>query len=146
MDKKPRTIKNSSIDHPGRLLRSALQRGQAIHTKRCKEFDLTTMQSSALGALNQSGPSTQRALSCAIDMELSNLNGLIKRLLDKKLIHQNPDPKDARSKIISLTKKGGRIAAKLIPLSTDVADELLAPLTKADAKIFMQLLEKIAHP
>ena len=145
MDKKPRTIKNNSIGHPGRLLRSALQRGQAIHAKKCRELDLTTMQSSALGALNQTGPCTQRALSHAIDMELSNLNGLIKRLLDKKLISQNPDPKDARSKIISLTNKGQRFAAKLIPLSADVADELLAPLSKADAKIFIQMLEKIAH-
>ncbi len=130
-------------DHPGRLLRRALQRCREIHTSVCAHLDITSMQATALYALGIIGPTTQAALGIAIDMEPSNVHGLIRRLIAKKLITLTVHKTDARANIITLTPEGKRFANELEKLSVDISEQFLAPLNTKEQKTLQSLLLRV---
>jgi DNA-binding MarR family transcriptional regulator len=130
-------------EHPGPLLRQALQKCRGVHVLVCNDLDITSMQTSAIYTLNEMGAISQATLGKAIVMEPPNVHGLVKRLLQKDIITLNSTDNDARANIIELTAKGKKLA-KIIKLrSVQVKERFLAPLNKKEQKLLRELLERL---
>ena len=130
-------------EHPGPLLRQALQKCRGIHAEVCDDLDITSMQASAIHTLNEMGSISQVTLGKAIVMEPPNVHGLVKRLLQKDIISLTSTDNDARPNIINLTRKGKKLSKTIELRSVQVKEKFLAPLSKGEQKMLRHLLERL---
>lgn len=130
--------------HPGPLLRRAMQRIHSVHTKVCGEADVSPTQIFALGVIRQKVTLSKRDLGLGIGMELSNVTGLVKRLIDRGYVIETADSKDRRVKNISLTPKAEELVVWMQPKLNEIASEFLAPLSESEAATLLTLLNKVA--
>jgi len=133
------------LDHPGFLLRRALQHCREIHTEVCADLDITTMQAAAIQVLGLLGATTQVTLGKAIDMEPPNVHGLARRLMAKGLVTLTPNENDARANNLELTASGKKLARQVSVRGKKVGEQFLAPLSKNEQKRLQILLFKLIH-
>ncbi|WP_155125535.1 MarR family winged helix-turn-helix transcriptional regulator [Pseudovibrio flavus] len=132
-----------TADNPSRLIRRALILSNKIHGEIFKSEDITPVQLAALSVLEEQGPCTKQVLGLGIDMELGNVNGLVKRLAERELVREEIDPLDRRNRVVSLTGKGLALAVRLLPLARKVEEAFLAPLSEPERVEFRSLLAKL---
>jgi DNA-binding MarR family transcriptional regulator len=60
----------------------------------------------AMGLLSVAGPLTPTALAQRLGMGPSTTSALIRRLVDRGHVHQQPNPSDGRSYLLDLTEAG----------------------------------------
>ncbi len=85
----------------GYLLRRAFKRARKYMLKRISKYNLTPMQTAALHALVENGPTSQNKLGRYIRMEPGNVHGLVDRLSTKGLITSRIDENDTRHYILN---------------------------------------------
>ena len=136
------TLENKR-NHPGPLLRRALQRVHIIHTAVCGDIDISPAQIFALDVIKTHGSLSKRELGEGINMELSNVTGLVKRLSDRGYIVETPDKTDRRVKNIRLTQKAEDLVETMQPKLDEISNEFLSPLTASEAKTLSELLKKV---
>lgn len=128
----------------GFLLRRAFKNARKHMLTHIADFDLTPMQTAALHALVENGPTSQNKLGRYIGMEPGNVHGLVERLTRKGFITSRRDLEDARHYVLELTESGLEIANQVIPLRFVASEAILAPLDSEERKIFLQLLAKLS--
>ena len=111
---------------------------------RLSEHDLTPVQTSAIHALIENGPTSQNKLGRYIGMEPGNMHGLVERLMKKDLISSRRDEGDARHYVLELTDKGIDTASAVIPLRFLASEDILSPLNSKERKRFLELLIKLS--
>lgn len=109
-------------------------------------FGLTLWQLDVLTALRRSGPPF--ALSPTQLMELVTLSSgamtnRIDRLEALGLVRRDPDPKDRRGVLISLTPEGLRLVDEAITVRLDEARERLGVYSDGEAELLAGLLRKL---
>lgn len=129
-------------DQIGHLLRRAHQRASAIFQEIMDE-GLTPQQYAALVKVRDFGRVSQNRLGRAVAMDPATSQGVMQRLLAKKLIRREPDPEDKRRTLVSLTAEGEALVARLVPLGVRITDETLGPLAPGERAQFLALLKKI---
>lgn len=127
----------------GYLLRRAFQRARKGMLNRISKYKLTPMQTAALHALVENGPTSQNKLGRYIGMEPGNVHGLVERLTKKDLIKISRDETDARHYVVELTGHGKEVASEIIPLRYLASEDILAPLNGQEKKRFLQLLSRL---
>lgn len=130
-------------NHPGHLLRRASQRCRQIHTEVCDDLEITTMQAAAIHILSDFGAMTQASLGKMIDMERSNVHGLVHRLKKKNLISVKMNKANGRAETIQLASKGKKLAEELGKRSRIVSEEFLSPLNKQEKEMLQECLKKL---
>lgn len=128
----------------GYLLRRAFKNARKVMLNKISEYNLTPMQTSAIHALVENGPTSQNKLGRYIGMEPGNVHGLVERLTKKSLITSRRDDHDARHYVLELTDHGKDIATKIIPLRLLASEEILEPLNGKERKRFLELLIKLS--
>ena len=118
---------------PGHLLRRCQQIAVSVFLDECRGYDLTPLQFAVLTALLQGGPEDQVRLGgrLALDEE----RGLVTRRVSEK---------DRRSKPVSITADGERLIYDAVAAAEAAQDRMLAPLTAAERRQFIRLLQKMA--
>ena len=89
-------------DQVGHLLRRAHQRASAIFQDHMTD-DLTPQQYAALIKVRDFGSVSQNRLGRAVAMDPATSQGVVQRLIAKRLIQRGDDPKDRRRSLLSLT-------------------------------------------
>lgn len=125
------------------LLRRAYKNARKQMLERLSEHKLTPVQTAAIHALVENGPTSQNKLGRYIGMEPGNVHGLVERLAAKELITSRRDETDARHYVLELTDLGKKIAAEIIPLRFMASEDLLEPLSAKERKRFLELLLKL---
>ncbi len=129
----------------GHLLRRAHQRHSAIFQEHIGDSQLTPLQFAALTKLADLGEVSQNQLGRLIAMDAATMQGVIKRLAARGLIHRRPDPDDRRRLILSLTADGRALAAGSLAAAAKITRLTLAPLSAAEQRAFLALLERLAE-
>ena len=137
------TEKDKLVLNAGYLLRRAFKRARKNMLNRISDYGLTPMQTSALHALVENGPTSQNKLGRYIGMEPGNVHGLVDRLSKKDLLTSRIDENDARHYVLELTDHGKKIADEIIPLRRLASEDILSPLSDKERKKFLALLIKI---
>ena len=93
-------------DHIGFLLRRAHQRHVSIFTAAMARADLTPTQFTALLKVVQLGRTTQNLLGRHAAMDPATIQGVVRRLMARGLVHRGRDPMDRRTAVLEATEAG----------------------------------------
>lgn len=127
----------------GHLLRRANQRHTALFARRFMEFDLTPLQFAVLMKLREAGPLSQNLLGRHTAMDPNTVQGVILRLLRRRLLSRSSSPEDKRRKLLTLTEEGTALAERLVDHGLAISEETMAPLNAAQRRQFLTLLAKL---
>ncbi|MAO90001.1 MAG: MarR family transcriptional regulator [Rhodospirillaceae bacterium] len=127
----------------GHLLRRAHQRASAIFQETLDDKALTPMQFAALMRLHDDGSMSQNHLGRLAAMDPATVQGVIRRLQERGLVSRVPDQTDRRRTVLSVTPEGATLAKSLVPSAKEVSAKTLAPLTPAEQKQLLDLLERL---
>jgi MarR family transcriptional regulator, lower aerobic nicotinate degradation pathway regulator len=130
-------------DQAGHVLRRAHQRHTAIFQDSMDELQLTPTQFAALAKIGDVGDVSQNQLGRLTAMDPATIQGVIQRLEARGLIGRQPDPKDRRCTLLSLTVEGQALLADAVTRAKRITEATLAPLTPAERQTFLALLRKL---
>ena len=105
------------------------------------EFSMSPPQVRVLVLMDPQKSMTMSELAQKALIEPSNLTGIIDKLEDRKLLKRSLDLKDRRVKIVSVTRSGANLRAKLIDRIREPAPWMLA-LSEHDQAQLLHILRK----
>ena len=143
--------KNASADgyvleaQVGHLLRRAHQRATAIFLAELGEaHGLTPTQFAALVKLHDLGEQSQNELGRLTAMDPATIQGVVRRLMARRLIGRSGDPGDRRRTKLRLAPRGRDLVERTLALGFTVSARTLAPLRPREQLQFLKLLKKLA--
>jgi len=98
----------------------------------------STSQCHALVELDAHGTMNLNQLSTALNLEKSTISRLVTQLADKGICHIEPDEKDRRNKLITLTKKGLRLVSKINHEATTQVRQALEMMSDEEQNIVVR--------
>src|ERR1700733_7128442 len=98
----------------------------------------------ALTVLRDGGGSTQQALAATLEMDGTNIVGLLNDLEAKNLIERRRSPEDRRRHTVELPDAGAEQLAKVEVALIAVEDEVLGALGKTQRETLYNLLQQAA--
>lgn len=96
-----------------------------------------------MAALNALGECRKTDVINHAMMEISTGTGILNRLIKKKFVDERIDPKDTRSKLLTITKAGRSVLMKCFKKSAMVREILFAGLTEDDKQLIAYLLDPV---
>jgi len=108
-----------------------------------RDAGLTTAQWDVLEVLHSKGPQTVNAVMRAALSTSGNLDVVIKNLEKAGLVIKTIDPRDRRSRIISLTKLGTAKMRAFYPVHNEALRDLFSPLSPSDKRVLIQQLNML---
>ncbi len=108
-----------------------------------RDAGLTASQWDVLEVLHSKGPQTVNTVMQAALSTSGNLDVVIKNLEKSGLVTKAIDPKDRRSRIISLTKAGAAKMRAFYPVHNEALQELFSPLARSDKRELIKLLNAL---
>ena len=133
-------------DQVGYVLRCAHQRATEIFNAVMGPFGVTPTQFAALAKLDDLQAVSQNQLGRLTAMDPATISGVVGRLIARGLVHQSPNPQDARHVVLALTPAGKAAIAEMKAVAAEVSRRTLEPLTANEAGAFLKALAKLAAP
>ena len=130
-------------DQIGYLLRRAHQRASAIFQTTIGDPNITPTQYSSMVKLHEYTELSQNHLGRLVGMDKATMQGVVRRLKERRLVDSRPHPGDARRTLLSLTTEGQRLVTKLLVNGPAVSRETLKPLNAQEQRQLLELLSKI---
>jgi DNA-binding MarR family transcriptional regulator len=121
--------------------------GMAIKARAFEEFEVAGFNPyhhSVLALLDEGSRDTQGAIADALQLDRSQLVGLLDALEERGLIERRRDLVDRRRHLVSLTPDGRKQLAAFRKIIERIEQEFLAPLGDADRATLHALLSRIA--
>jgi DNA-binding MarR family transcriptional regulator len=130
-------------DQVGYLLRRAHQRASSIFQATIGDRNITPTQYSSMVKLHEYTELSQNRLGRLVGMDKATMQGVVRRLRARGLVDSRPDPGDARRTLLSLTRDGQELAARLLINGPAVSRETMKPLTAREQGELLDLLSRI---
>jgi DNA-binding MarR family transcriptional regulator len=99
----------------------------------------------ALTVLRARRGSTQQALAATLEMDGTNIVGLLNELEAEKLIERRRSPEDRRRHVVELTDAGAKQLAKVEVALAAVEEEVLGALDESQRETLYNLLLQAAR-
>jgi len=99
----------------------------------------------ALTVLRAAGDCTQQSLAARLEMDGTNIVGLLNELEAEKLIERRRSPEDRRRHLVELTEAGAKQLAKVESALAAIEDEVLGALDKNQRETLHSLLLQAAR-
>ena len=131
-------------DQVGFLLRRAHQRHAALFQDGMADTDLTPMQFTALIKVVELGRTTQNLLGRLAAMDPATVQGVVRRLMARGLVHSAPDPMDRRTLVLAPTEAGAELAGRAVACARCITESTLEPLDEPERQTLLALLRKLA--
>src|ERR1700685_4525057 len=98
----------------------------------------------ALTVLRDRGGSTHQSLAATLEMDGTNIVGLLNELEARKLIERRRSPEDRRRHLVELTDAGAEQLAQAERAVSAVEDEILGALNESQRETLYSLLQQAA--
>ncbi len=112
-------------------------------TQSLKPLGIGPKQAILLHYLSSHGTSSPTGLSRATVTDPAAVNRAVAVLLKRTLVRREEHATDQRRWQLSLTPKGQNLAGRVEGLYASVSRKLVDPLSPAEKKVFLRLLDKI---
>ena len=96
-----------------------------------------------MAALDEGGPASQAALGRGTGIDRSDVTAALSELESLRLVERTVDPDHGRRKIVTLTSEGTDRLSELDAVVDDVQEQVLAPLTAAQRRQFIDLVARL---
>lgn len=127
----------------GHLLRRAHQRATAIFLEEIGDPRVTPTQFAAMVRLLEEGELSQNHLGRLTAMDPATIQGVIRRLSERRLIARRQDLQDRRRTLLRLSPAGEALIRRLIGNGPKVTACILEPLTPGETRQFLALLRRL---
>lgn len=131
-------------NHAGFLLRRAHQRHVALFLEFAGDHGLTPTQFAALFKAVEMGKVTQNLLGRMTAMDPATIQGVVRRLTERGLLHRTHDPMDRRTAVLMPTEAGIALIDRGVACAQRSHDAVFAALTPAERTQILTLLRKLA--
>lgn len=128
---------------PGHAIRRLHQIAVGIFLQETQPFGVTPVQYAALQTVGNQPGIDQRTLARTIAQDTSTTAGVVDRLEARGLLQRRPAPGDRRVRQLTLTPDGASLLEQLVPAMLRAQQHILAPLSPAQRKTFLHLLERL---
>jgi len=129
----------------GHVLRRAHQRATQIFMAELGDrFQMTPTQYAALIKLYELGEQSQNRLGRLTAMDPATIQGVVKRLEERRLVERSGDPDDRRRSTLRVTEAGAALAREMLPFGRRVTEVTLERLGAAERAEFLVLLQRLA--
>lgn len=98
-----------------------------------------------IATLLKHSPLTMTELAAAIQRDRSTVTTLVKKLHQLGYLELQENPKDTRSRLVSLTEKGNQLKAEFHPISQRLSQTIWQGISAEERKQFRSTLEKIIN-
>jgi DNA-binding MarR family transcriptional regulator len=105
---------------------------------------LTNGQFSLMMSLNRPSPPTMGSVASLLGMDRTTLTAALKPLEQRGLVATGADPKDRRSRLLSLTTEGQDVLASAVPIWIDTHAAIEALLDEAGPESFRDNLRALS--
>lgn len=105
---------------------------EAYSAPNIREFGLTPAQFDVIATLGNTAGMTPKELSERTLITKGTLTGVLDRLELKRMIRRAPSPRDGRSQIVELTKKGQAMFDKVFPAHIKYLAQAFSKFKPAD--------------
>ena len=112
------------------------------------EFGLTSLQFGVMVHLNKMTGTPgieQNVLAARLNVDRNTASVTVEQMVKLGVVARQVNGADRRARLLSLTAKGDRIYAELLPAFTIANANVLAPLSPRERKLFMTLLVRIVE-
>ncbi len=137
-------VVNQPPHHPGALLDHLARRMRLRAEAVLAPLGLRPRHLVALTVLREGGGSTQQALAATLEMDGTNIVGLLNELEAKQLIERRRSPEDRRRHLVEVTDAGAEQLAKAEFALSAVEDEVLGALDDSQRETLYNLLQRAA--
>lgn len=129
-------------DHPtvGAWAKRCYFAGRALMDATLRPYDLGSTQWYVLWHLANSGPTVQRDLGRALELERATLSGIVATLVRKNLVEQTSDGQDQRQRLLKLTVAGDTLWREL-PDLTFIHEAAFGGIDQADLATTIRVLQ-----
>ena len=137
-------VVNQPAHHPGALLDHLARRMRLRAEAVLAPLGLRPRHLVALTVLREGGGTTQQALAATLEMDGTNIVGLLNELEAEKLIERRRSPEDRRRHVVELTDAGADQLAMAECALSAVEDEVLGALDDSQRETLYSLLQQAA--
>ncbi len=123
----------------GRLSR----RVDVFYQELLRQYGLTYSDYAVLSLLRFSGGMSPKGLNGYLAITSGGLTKTIQRLESEKLVRRAPDPEDGRGTVISLSKKGEQLVARIFAEDIRSHEELFQEISPNDRKRIASSLREL---
>ena len=112
------------------------------------EFGLTSLQFGVMVHLNRMNGTPgieQNVLAARLNIDRNTASVIVEQMVKLGVVTRQVNGADRRARLLSLTAKGDRIYAELLPQFTVANANILAPISPRERKLFMSLLTRIVE-
>jgi DNA-binding MarR family transcriptional regulator len=135
----------SRIDRTAtRLLSRANARAQAIRLDAFAEAESSGYVSRLLASLADEGETSQAELSRRTGIDPSDVVAALNELSANGFVTRTRDPADGRRNVVGLTRAGRGELGRLDAVVAEIQERFLAPLTAAERRQLVRMLDKLA--
>jgi DNA-binding MarR family transcriptional regulator len=133
-----------AAQHSGALLDHLARRMRLRSEAVLAPLGLRPRHMVALTVLRDRGGSTQQALASTLEMDATNVVGLLNDLEAKNLIERRRSPEDRRRHVVELTEAGATQLANVEIALLTAEDEVLGALDESQRETLFHLLQQAA--
>ena len=112
------------------------------------EFGLTSLQFGVMIHINRTNGTPgieQNVLATRLNIDRNTASVIVEQMVKLGVVARQVNGADRRARLLSLTAKGERIYAELLPQNTVANANILAPISPRERKLFMSLLIRIVE-
>lgn len=142
MDKENEMTGTASALH---LLHRAGQCADELFAVSIGDSDLTPRQYAVLRAVDMNEEPSQTTLVEKTGIDRSTLADIVRRLVEKGLLHRKRTRRDARMYAVRLTEKGQAALRKAEPVARSTDERLLSAIPQREREVFLEALSKIVQ-
>ncbi len=141
----PKPIKPAFVihDQPGHLIRRAQQIAVSLFLDETRDFGVTPVQFGVLQTLIDAPGLDQATLAARVGIDTATFASLSERLESRGYLRREACADDRRRKRLTITEAGRQIAEDMQSAVMAAQKRILAPLSAAERKSFVQLLGKL---
>lgn len=130
---------------PGHLIRRLNQISVALFLEETASLGLTTVQFAALNMIHEVPGIDQASLSDMIAFDKTTIVKVLDRLVEKGFITRTRSDTDRRLNHLNVTPRGKEVVHKIQGMLDRSDARILAPLSAADQRKFMELLTQLVQ-